>query len=429
LADHHCERDYPEFGAEHLGDEAEIQLNASASCLCCSAATQFLSHFSADLVITRYCDKVAFAYDHAFEKNDRSIIFTEKWMKNTWKTLGALSLAALLAGCGGGSAGDQTTKASFTGFVNFGDSLSDVGTYKVGTIAALGGGKYTINGPNALTWTEVVAKTYKLPAPCAAQTGLDGLASQGFSVPVVNNASCFNYAQGGSRVTLQPGPGNKLLGGQNAILGQLTVPVKTQMMNHLAKLPGGKFTGGELVTVLAGANDVFIQANLVGAGAATPQQAVVAMGTAGAELAGYVKAMLLANGAKTVVVVNVPNVAKTPFALSQSAQNQAFIDTMVTTFNTQLKDGLAGTGVVLADAYTESTTQANNPAPYGLSNVTAAACGTNALGGNSLVCTGSNVIAGDVSRYQYADNVHPTPFGHELLAKFVLSEMLKAGLL
>jgi outer membrane lipase/esterase len=307
--------------------------------------------------------------------------------------------------------------------------LSDVGSYKVGTVAALGGGKYTVNGPAALNWTEIVAKTYGLPAPCAAQTGLDGLAAQGFSVPVVNNANCFSYAQGGSRVTLQPGPGNKLLGGGNAVLGQLTVPVRDQMLAHLAKLPGGKFTGKELVTVMAGGNDVFIQGGTVAAGGATPQQAVVAMGTAGAELAGYVKALLLANGAKTVVVVNLPNVAVTPYGISQGAQGQAFITAMVTTFNDQLKQGLAGTGVVIADAYTESTTQASNPAPYGLTNVTTGACGTNALGGTSLVCNATNVKPGDVSRYQYADDVHPTPYGYELLAKFVLSEMLKAGLL
>jgi outer membrane lipase/esterase len=350
-------------------------------------------------------------------------------MKNVMKALGALSLAALLAACGGGGAGDQTTKANFTGFVNFGDSLSDVGTYKVGTVAALGGGKYTVNGPNALNWTEVVANTYKLPAPCAAQTGLDGAAAQGFSVPVINVATCFNYAQGGSRVTSQPGPGNKLLGGTNAILGQLTVPVKDQMTAHLTKV-NGAYTGKELVTVMAGGNDVFFNSGLVSAGAATPQQAVVAMGTAGAELAGYVKALVLGKGAKTVVVVNLPNVAVTPLGLASGAQGQALITAMVNAFNDQLKKGLDGTGVVLADAYTESTTQASNPAPYGLSNVTGRACSTtNALGGTSLVCNATNLNSGDVSRYQYADDVHPTPYGHELLAKFVLSEMLKAGLL
>ncbi len=367
--------------------------------------------------------------------------------------LGALGAAWVLAGCGGG-AGDQSTKVSFTSMVNFGDSLSDVGTYKVGTVAALGGGKYTINGPNALIWTEVIAKTYGLAAPCAAQTGLDGLASQGFFAPVINIATCFSYAQGGARVTLQPGPGNKLLGGGNAVLGQLTVPVLAQMNAHLVK-NGGKYSGKELVTVMAGGNDLFIQAGILDATKAgvaglpaaqagvivsdAATKAVTEMGKAGAELAGYVKALVLANGAKTVVVVNLPNVSKTPDSLLQSAESQAFVNLMATTFNDQLKAGLAGTGVVLADAYAESTSQAANPGPYGLSNVKDRACSSapatpttpapNALGGSSLVCNAGNLNPGDVSRYQYADGVHPTPYGYELLAKFVLSEMIKAGLL
>ncbi len=372
----------------------------------------------------------------------------------TWRyALSALGAALILAGCGGGGAGDQTPKASFSGMVNFGDSLSDVGTYKVGTVAALGGGKYTVNGPNSLNWTEIVAKTYGLAAPCAAQTGLDGLLSQGFAVPVTNIATCFSYAQGGSRVTSQPGPGNKLLGGGNAVLGQLTVPVLTQMQAHLAK-NGGVYSGKELVTVMAGGNDLFIQSGSIpqaiaarvaqgqtpaDAQTAAVTAAVTAMGQAGGELAGYVKALVLAKGAKTVLVVNLPNVSKTPDSLSQDAATQGLINLMNTTFNDQLKAGLAGTGVVLADAYTESTNQAANPEPYGLSNVKDRACSSapatattpapNALGGSSLVCNASNLNPGDVSRYQYADGVHPTPYGYELLAKFVLSEMLKAGLL
>jgi outer membrane lipase/esterase len=32
-----------------------------------------------------------------------------------------------------------------------------------------------------------------------------------------------------------------------------------------------------------------------------------------------------------------------------------------------------------------------------------------------------------VSRYQFADDVHPTPYGHQLLAQFAASELAKAG--
>jgi outer membrane lipase/esterase len=184
----------------------------------------------------------------------------------------ALLTAAVLAGCGGSTTGgDQTLKTKFSAQISFGDSLSDVGTYAVGTVAALHGGRYTINGDNTAinatltgkNWTELLATQLGLPAPCPAQTGLDGVASQGFSVPVVNHAGCFGYAQGGARVTNPYGPGNKVTGSP---LGQLTVPVVTQVANHLA-LSGGKFSGTELVLVMAGANDVFIQNGTLAANA------------------------------------------------------------------------------------------------------------------------------------------------------------------
>lgn len=189
----------------------------------------------------------------------------------------ALLTAAVLTACGGNGprGGDQTPKTKFSNQITFGDSLSDVGTYAVGGVAALGGGQYTINGNNTsvnpeLTgknYTQVIAAQLGLPAPCAAQTGLQGTASAGFSVPVTDHPECFNYAQGGARVTNPIGPGNKALDKPGAIsLGQMTVPVVTQIANHLKKV-GGKFKGDELVIVMAGGNDVLEQLGELSAGA------------------------------------------------------------------------------------------------------------------------------------------------------------------
>ena len=122
-------------------------------------------------------------------------------MKNFKGTLAAVAAALLVAACGGGGGQSVSSKVGFNALVSFGDSLSDVGTYKVGTVAALGGGKYTVNSATALNWTEVIAADYGLPTPCSAQTGLKGMAAQGFSVPVTNHPGCTNYAQGGARVT------------------------------------------------------------------------------------------------------------------------------------------------------------------------------------------------------------------------------------
>jgi phospholipase/lecithinase/hemolysin len=194
----------------------------------------------------------------------------------------ALLTAAVLAACGGNgpSAGDQTPKTKFANQITFGDSLSDVGSYAVGAVALNGGGAYTINGDNTsvnatLTgknYTQLVAAQLGLPAPCAAQTGLLGTASAtpalNFSVPVVYHAECYNYAQGGSRVTNPIGPGNKALdkAGATVSLGATTVPVVTQIANHLAKA-GGKFKSDDLVIVMAGGNDVLEQLGELSAGA------------------------------------------------------------------------------------------------------------------------------------------------------------------
>jgi phospholipase/lecithinase/hemolysin len=204
-------------------------------------------------------------------------------MRYTTMALALLS-ASILSACGGSSAGDQALKVTFASQVSFGDSLSDIGTYAVGTIKALGGGKYTINGDNtsvnaALTgknWSELVAAQLGVSAPCPAQTGLNGNASQGFSVAVENHAGCYSYAQGGARVTNPVGPGNILTG---SALGALTVPVTTQMDNHLAAV-GGKFTGKEAVFVMAGGNDLLeLLAELTAAATAAGNAEVAKVGT------------------------------------------------------------------------------------------------------------------------------------------------------
>ncbi|UUZ52497.1 hypothetical protein LP419_24075 [Massilia sp. H-1] len=70
-----------------------------------------------------------------------------------------LLAAAMLSACGGGDNDTPATPAKpvFASQVSFGDSLSDVGTYKVGAVLALGGGKYTVNGATAKNWTELMA--------------------------------------------------------------------------------------------------------------------------------------------------------------------------------------------------------------------------------------------------------------------------------
>ncbi len=466
----------------------------------------------------------------------------------------AVGTTLLVAACGGSSDPAPAAVVKPTSLVSFGDSLSDVGTYKVGTVLALTGGTYSVNGITtgefpSKNWTELLASSMKIATPtCAAQTGLDG--QGGFSVPVQNFAGCFNYAQGGARVTNTIGPGNKALGGGNATLGQLTVPIVTQIANHLTKV-GGSFSGTELVTVMAGGNDAIMilgEVSAVGAaagatagaqafastlvpllaaGATNPATAASAIGaaiaalpagtttttlvgtavataaaqpgntavgsaavygpmvttattaatnagnTAGAaaaaahaatngstftnnmavaakELATYIKTQIVGKGAKYVLVVNLPDLSSSPLAATMTdAQKQLPINLAVF-FNTVLESELTGIpGVRVVDSFTALRSQVANPAAYGLTNATSTACNLNATAGGvtgngladstkpnsgtSLVCNASNTLrdAGgaviDVSKYLFADSVHPTPYGYKLLADLVTKNLTQAG--
>jgi phospholipase/lecithinase/hemolysin len=375
----------------------------------------------------------------------------------------ALAAAAFLSGCGGSDAGDQTPRVAFTQMVNFGDSLSDVGSYDVGVVKLQGGGHFSINGQGAtgllyINWTEYLAATLKLAQPCPAETGLTPIApfvpTVGDETPTFHDAStggsCTSYAQGGARVTAPIGPGNAALLNPtdgttySDALGALTVPVVTQIGNYLAH-NGGTFNDKQLVTVFAGGNDVFIQVATfqakVAAGESQTQAAtevVTAMGLAGGQLAAYVNQMIVAKGATHVVVVNLPDVSLTPYAIGAGASAQALVKQMTVAFNTQLQAGLtAGPSLLVVDAYTTSQDQVANMAQYGLTNVTTPACDLTKAS-SSLVCTKNTLIAAvapaasgaaatAANTYEYADTVHPTPYGYRLLSELVGEQMAIKG--
>jgi phospholipase/lecithinase/hemolysin len=428
----------------------------------------------------------------------------------------ALLTAAALTACGGNGSkgGDQTLKTKFSSQVVFGDSLADTGSYAVGPIAAAGGGRFTINGTDQKMWPEYVAAQLGLPAPCSAQTGLIGV------VTPTMHAGCFNYAQGGARITNPIGSGNPSA-------GAMTVPVSTQIANHLA-VSGGKFSGTEVVMIMAGGAEElsqlddltaaataagnaagqqkFVQtlAGLLAAGATTPATAagaigaamateaaraghtdnsvvgagvgaayaagntsvvnadgtpnmavvgplvvqaqtaataagqaagaayaaahgadvVAAMAQAGGLLATLVKDQIIGKGANYVVVANLPDVSISPSAKAKDAATQGMIKAAAQAFNKALSDGLAGQSKVLyVDLFTNSDDQVAQPAVYGLTNTTIAACTTS----SSLTCTTKTVVSGDVSHYLFADGVHPTPYEHSLMARLILEQMIVKG--
>ena len=387
-------------------------------------------------------------------------------LARTFRLTPLLLAASLLSACLGNHDGEGRR---FSNQVVFGDSLSDVGTYAVGAIAATHGGKFTVNSipASAQNWSELVAARLSLPTPCAAQTGLEGDPAQGYYVPVTYHDGCTNYAQGGARVTEAIGPHHKSI---EPTTGFTTVPVITQIQNHLNK-SSGSFSGSEVVFVFAGGNDFLWQSDAMTAAvvAALPGQvasdilsgacvpvdtagsnclggaianAVVAlsptyiasMELAGTQLAALINNDIVGKGARYVVVLNLPDVSKTPSVKGQPAGILAVISAMSTAFNSKLAAGLAAHNtdkVLQIDLAARFGEWAANPASFGFSNFTDPACNLTKpspnLLGSALTCSTNNVIAGDVSRYAYADTVHVTPYTDSLTAEFVLSEMAKRG--
>jgi len=396
----------------------------------------------------------------------------------------------------------------------------------VGPIAQAGG-MFTVNGIGgaigsdptpSYVWPQLVSAALVGTPSCAARVG--------YGTAPVAVPGCTNYAQGGSRVTDPNGPGRSG--------GALTEPVAAQIQNFLA-LPanGGAFKGTELVTVMAGANDMFAQSDILTAAAtkvgndtgnaafatsiitqlvtaapaanraaaqatigaavmgaaqaanATPTSIITAaivaaatdagmngytnpaatlanaqtlgataqaaattqgntaaatyvgttgitiatagMSAAAKELADNVK-LILSKGAKKVVVLNIPDASQTPYGVSSG--QAPLVLAMTQAFNARLKAELTGVaGVLQLDAFAENQKQFANPAQFGLTNVKDMVCkaGPTNPTGTSLLCNPSNILAGDTSRYMFADSVHPTPYSHKLLAQFVTKELVLAG--
>jgi outer membrane lipase/esterase len=368
----------------------------------------------------------------------------------------ALSATIGLVLAAGAGSSAQAAPLPFGAQITFGDSLSDVGSYAVGAVAAGGGGKFTINGDataqhpelNGHIWTEFIAYQAGLPPPCAAQTGLLGDPKLGLFAPVVNHPGCFGYAQGGARVNDPIGPGNVAAGSP---IGELTVPVAGQVAGHLAA-SGGRFQGNELVLVMAGANDVVTEWRQLLYGANDAAQAaggtgpaadaaraaywtangpaaLAAMSAAGNALAAIVQQQIVGLGANFVVVNNVPDLSGTPLGGVQAPQLRALVQAMVQSFNTALKAGLDPLPqVVQVDIFALSQDELANPLNYGLTNTTAPACGPNALDGNSLACNVFNVYPNvDISHFLFADTVHPTPYGQWLISTRVAAAMAARG--
>jgi outer membrane lipase/esterase len=269
-------------------------------------------------------------------------------------------------------------QAQFSGFYFFGDSLTDAGTY---------GARFTVNP--GLVWAQDLGAKNGITVTPWNQGGIDA-------------------AQGGARVTLPSA---------DTPPGAPQRPLSVQIDQLLQATP--KLDPNTLYTVWIGANDIFANVAAAGAGQITPGQVQTNIATAAVQTLQQI-ARLRDAGARTIMVFNLPDIGKTPAGLANP--NVPF-SALTGLFNSTLQAGLASLNVdiIPMNVFGLLNEVIANPATFGFTNVTTPACTT----ASSIMCTKSTLVAPNADQtFLFADSVHPTPAGHQIIADLAESEIV-----
>ena len=292
---------------------------------------------------------------------------------------------ALLAGAIGTALSAPAAAQFINSTVFFGDSLTDSGYFK--PVLPPGTGLFTTNpGP---VWATVLAN--KL----------------GTTANPSNTPGGTNYAQGGAQVTNTPGfpPVPPTAS---------AVPIATQVQTFLAQ---GPINPNALYSVFGGGNDFFTQLALLQSGQATQAQVQAALGASAVAL-GTQTVKLSAAGAKYILAWNLPDFGRTPAGVA-SGQGAA-ISQLTTFYNSTLNATLDAAGVqaIRLNANLLFNEILANPAAFGIANTTTPACTTP----SSLICTPATLVNPNAPQtFLFADGVHPTTAGHQILADYAYS--------
>jgi len=298
-----------------------------------------------------------------------------------------VSALPLLAATGAHAQSSQSQSAwtaSYSRLVVFGDSLSDNGNLYTATGTPTSP-PYNKRYTNDQVWAEYL-------------TG--GL--QGWYTATSYTSGSIDLAWGGARSDSAANSNGPIPG------------TPTQIGYYQAH--GGTFGANDVASLWIGANDIF---QGLPAAAANPSNATTIMtgvaGAAAGNAAGQAGA-LAAAGARTVIVMNLPDLGSTP-QFSGSATTSAIATYSSSVFNTALDTGLksqaaahTGTNIIEVDINAAFHAIMNTPSAFGLSNVTQACV---------LVTSCVTGGASTQNTYLFWDTVHPTATGHKLVANLV----------
>jgi outer membrane lipase/esterase len=297
----------------------------------------------------------------------------------------------------GSSAGAESVKQRM---IVFGDSLSDSGNHFIAfkelstrpfepepDAPYLIGGFHFSNGP---TWAERLTTALGIP-----KSGAPALARPGHFT---------NYAVGRARARAEAPQFPHF-------------DLATQVGRFLGDF-GGQAPPDALYVIWIGSNDVgdFLESLTPG----DPDGDDTILGAAGTAIAGSVQTLALA-GARSFLVLNVPNPALTPLLADLEDAVKLQVQFLTQMYNAGVADGLGLVQAGLAqfgieitirhfDADATLTAIVANPGEFGLKNAT-----ESCLAFGVVV----NVICKKPQQYLFWDGLHPTTAAHGILAKEV----------
>ena len=310
------------------------------------------------------------------------------WRMAACRGLAALVGAAAMASCGGGT---QLVRFAPTRLIAFGDEASVIDDVN----SKANGRKYTVNAvkPDLVTldckanpiWIQYLSVAYAIAFP---QCNPDAV----------------------------PSPGGIIRAAALATVADVVAQVDAQVASS-------GFSATDLVTVLAGANDILAQYRQFPT--LSEAQMIGTVEQAGATLAGQVNRIGTLGG--KVLISTVPDLGLTPFALAEKAAHPdtdraALLTRLTARFNSKLRLGLVNDGRMIGLLFTDELLQGivKNPSVYAFVNVINAVCDPVKAPQVTACSSQTLVTAGSGETYLWADSLQLSPGGHRNLGSLAV---------
>src|SRR5271165_410507 len=305
---------------------------------------------------------------------------------------------------------------TYSAIYAFGDSLSDAGNLSIAT--GVPGAAEPVSPPYYQEKYGAISGNVFSNGPTWAQN-LSIALGLGALAPSLTGGTDFAY--GGAETGPTP---------QNANDPEIqAISLPAQIVQFQAEVP--RASANALYTLSIGANDLL---DILSTNGLTTQQQTTDVNDSVANEISFVK-QLVSDGAKTLLVLDVPDLGKTPDVMeglvngsnTPSAALDAEASQLASEYNSALTSQL-GTlatadtlNVHVVDAYSLVDNAIADPAPYGVTNVTSPVWSGNYTSSRSGTLAATGAAAQD--QYLFWDHLHPTEAGHQAIAEAAEEEL------